>query len=115
MIRVFARYLAPVSAIQVALLAISLIWCGESDCTGVGKSEDCSALVCIVLSKDASPTQDFSLNTLAACSCVCHLKALPKAENFTPHVIALAAISIGDLYAVLDLSREPIVRPPVAC
>ena len=114
MIRVFARYLAPVSAIQLTLLVVSLVWCGESECIGVGKSEDCSALVCIILSKDASPTQDFPLNTSATCSCVCHLKALPQVENFTPYVNALAPISIGDVYAMLDLSLEPNIRPPLA-
>jgi hypothetical protein len=114
MIQAFARHLAPMSMLQLTLLVVSLVWCGESECTGVGKSDDCSALVCIILSKDASPTQDVPFNTSATCSCVCHLKALPHVENFTPYVNALAPISIGDVYAMLDFSLEPIIRPPLA-
>lgn len=114
MIRAFAKHLAPVSALQLFLLAVSLVWCCEADCIGAGKSEDCGSLVCIVLSKESSSTRDLSPTTAAACSCVCHLKALPGAESFTSFVKALTPIPVVGLYALLDLPSEPIIRPPIA-
>jgi len=112
--RALTKYLVPLSVIQLALQIIPLLWCGELDCVGAGKSEDGSSLVCIVLLKDASPTQDFSIDTSTACSCVCHLRALPGAENFTSYVKALTPLSAVGLYTVLDQPSEPIIRPPIA-
>jgi hypothetical protein len=114
MIRSFAKYLGPVSALQVALLILSVLWCGESDCLQTGKAEDCSSLVCVLLSKDAPPAQDFSLNSSSACSCVCHLKALASALTLTSPVEVLTPLSAVGPYEPIDLPSEPIIRPPVA-
>lgn len=114
MIRAFAKYLGPVSALQVVLLILSVFWCGESDCLQTGKTEDCSSLICVLLSKDDPPAQDFPLNTSSTCSCVCHLKALPSVLTLTSLVEALTPLSAVGPYEPIDLPSEPIIRPPVA-
>jgi len=114
MIRAFAKYLGPVSALQVVLLILSVFWCGESDCLQTGKTDACSSLICMLLSKDSPPTQDFSLNTSSTCSCVCHLKALPSALTLTSLVEVLTPLSAIAADELIDLPSEPIIRPPVA-
>ena len=114
MTRTFVKYLAPVSALQVALLILSVFWCGESDCLQAGNRTQCSFLVCELLSKDSVPAHECSLNTSTTCSCICHLNALPTDVTLTSLVEVFTPLSTLRQYELMGLPAEPIIRPPVA-
>jgi hypothetical protein len=101
-------------AFFVICFTISMFICGDADCLRGKSNENCVSLLCSLLHKHASPSQNSQSGAGNECSCVCHvLTIIGPTFSFNYHPMAQYNTAI----VMLQISSAPnrlVYHPPAA-
>ena len=103
----------PIDLVLVLCFTACLFWCGDADWTGQ-TNEDCASLICSLLNKDKSATQNSIGGNSKNCSCVCHT---PTVTTNTVNLSQYPTQQQATVALAFETPSTParcIFRPPIA-
>jgi hypothetical protein len=105
-------YIRSTGILVLAMMLLSLVWCGEGSCLRGHNDDDCSGLLCALANKTTSATPTSPLHTSQSCCAVGHTTALPI-QSGDPMIVNSTGISTGlPLNAIADPPHRTLLRPP---
>jgi len=108
-----ARALFPVATFLIVLVAVTLVWCGDAECW-TGESEDeCTSLLCSLLSRDDPGSGDQGCASSPDCTCTCHLSIIPVSATVVDYHPPVFNGATDVVSSVPPPPIQPIYHPPI--
>jgi hypothetical protein len=98
----------------LAMLLLSLVWCGEGSCLSGHNDDDCLTLLCALANRAASTTPSSQFHAPQSCCAIGHTTAVPAQPDQSIILDATGLLVVTVSYMIATPPYRTLLRPPSA-